>query len=531
MTIYDASEFGAIDATAYADGKPSDTWLRRKIENNIAFLTINEPPVTVLRKGGTSTDLEEGTEYHGDRAIASWATTVFICQPVWVTPATSHIKMSLCIRTMPGYVKTGYQGPSEVFIGAIVKQSDGKEVGSLPATSFDDDRPYGKIELTTYTIPVSPTGTGYVFVMMTMRSRVDDFAQEEAQKAQDTFSRILAAGVSQLNFDGAPGKYDPDLSPTPATAYPFDHCMIENSQTDSYGDVLAFEKLSEEEGKNLFTFLDTVEEPGLNALMQFLGIRSLSYMQMRSYTVEVVNRYTLRSVELLPKVPEKGMANLRQAQSTRLLRGRPRLIAGGPEGYRPPFRYAIQGGHPQVWSSAFSGPGASPQPVMTLLKTAGIEPLSDGKIQIVMLLSGCAHKGKGYGTVDWNISATVSNWVETETATLVAPIGTVGTRDSWTQERMATSWIPAIQRAAQSRNREFYAVRDGQFLLDEFSDLTQVIIEVNVPKSGVNVGYAIVVTAQCAGNIVDVSVGVDPIDFQHLTLVGHAVYLMPREAP
>jgi hypothetical protein len=75
----------------------------------------------------------------------------------------------------------------------------------------------------------------------------------------------------------------------------------------------------------------------------------------------------------------------------------------------------------------------------------------------------------------------------------------------------------------------YYAVRDGQFLPHEFSDFTPVILEVDVPASGSNIGYDIEVTAQCDGNVIDLSLTEDPLRFQHLTLVGYAVYLVPNE--
>jgi hypothetical protein len=214
------------------------------------------------------------------------------------------------------------------------------------------------------------------------------------------------------------------------------------------------------------------------------------------------------------------------------------MIAGGPEGYMPAFRKAIQGRHPQIWASAFGGDSAFAQPVTTILRAGAAEPFSDGKIQIMMLLHGCAHNAIGRGTVDWELVATARNWVGTPiTSTTVYPVATVGTQAAWTTldaGGLGTSWIPSIQRAASGvLNRLlssfYYAVRDGQFLPHEFSDFTPVIIEIDVPASGSNIGYDIEVTAQCDGNVIDLSLTEDPLRFQHLTLVGYAVYLVPNE--
>jgi len=534
MTIYDGSEFGAIDATAYSDGKPSDTWLRRKIENNIAFLTINEPPVTVLRKGGGSTPLDEEPSYFVDRAIASWATTVFICQPVWVGPTTTHIRMRLCIRSSKAY-HTGTV--SAVFIGASVRQNDGKIIGLLSAASFDDTRSYEQIGLTTYMIPVAPTGSGFVTVLMTMQSRLDD--TNPSQKTQTTFASLGGGSVMNFNFSGSAGKYFPALSPSSLTLYPFDHGVVGNLDTDQHGDILAFDEVSADEGTNLYRLIVAGRpEPGIGGGMDALGVQPLSFLQMRSYTVEVVHRYNLREAELASGVPDRGIDNLRHAQSTRLLRGRPRLIAGGPEGYMPAFRDAIQGRHPQIWASAFGGPASSAQPITTILRAGAAEPFSGGKIQIMMLLHGCAHNAIGRGTVDWELVATARNWVGTPiTSTTVYPIATVGTQGAWTQTNaggLGTSWIPSIQRAASGLlssilSTFYYAVRDGQFLPQEFTDLTPVVIELSAPASGSSIGYDIEVTAECSGNVIDLSLTADPFKFQHLTLVGYAIYLVPNE--
>lgn len=535
MTIYDGTSFGAIDDTAYADGRPSDEWLRRKIENNVTFLTITEPPVTVLRKGGDLSPLDASAFYYGDRAIASFQRTIFICQPIWVTPNLTEVRMHLAIRSKDAFSSTS---TSAVKIDAFVEMCESRRrIGSIGASTFDDDRDYDDIGLTTYAIPVAPTGEGWAVVCMCVQSTLDD-GQTSTKSAADHGAAVASDGLIQLTFTGGSALYVPATNPTPATSYPFDHGVVENDLTQDVSDILAFWDLGEVAGSNqgVKLLVPKKSTPGIGGAMTDLGVLPLSYLQMRSYTVELVNRYNLRDAELVYGVPERGLDNLRHAQSVRSLRGRRRLVAGGPQGYLPDWRPTIQGRHHQIWRSAYGGPSGPSQPITTLLKVGAPEPLSDGTVVIVLLVAGAVHNGTGRGTCQWKFDTTIDNWVSTKTATTTRDIATIGTQTAWaligpSDTELGGSWLHNIMRGtfiADGATRA-YAVRDGQMTPSDLGTLSTVTIEVDVPASGASVGYDIEVTAQCVGNIDGLATGRDPLASQHLALVGYAVYLQPNE--
>ena len=532
MSIYDGTAFGAIDEQAYEDGRPSDEWLRRKIENNVAHLTITEPPVTVMRRGG-DVQSDAAGPFYGDRAIAGVTRSVFLAVPVWVTATTKEVKLHLSMTTRLAIARIDPADEKDsVLIGGGVRTDSGRVLGVLAETVIRRVGTYDANGLTTFTIPVRSQSAQWAIVYLTMQSQLENFASTTKSQVANAFG--TGSSEVRLNFTGTPPLYDPAVQPSSVALSFFDHCVLEDDGGNQ-SDVLAFDS----DALNTLVRMVPVSKitPGIGATMDFMGIQPLSFMQLRSYTIEVVNRYNLRESELLSGLPERGIDSLRHGQSARSIRSKPRMVAAGPTGWMPglPIRQETQGRHPQVWESALGvAVGNFGAPPHTLIKTGATESLSDGTVRIVMLVHACVHSGYGVGTVDWEFVATVGNWVGADTTlTQTWTVGAIGTIDAWNaigRQGAQGKWIPSIQRAARNvSSNEYYACRDGQFLESEFGDLTLVVLDVAMPLTGGSAGLTVEVTAECLGDTQDIAVGDNPDSGQHLTCVAWSVYIVPEE--
>lgn len=532
MTIYDGSEFGAIDQQAYEDGRPSDEWLRRKMENNVAHLTITEPPVTVMRRG-SDVQSDAAGPYYADRAIASAARSVFLAVPVWVTATTKEVKLHLNFVTRASFPRFDpADNLNSVQIGGGVRTPEGRVIGVLADTTHTKTGTYDVEGLTTFTVPLRSQSAQWAIVYLTIQSRYDDANPSEKSQLSSAFG--TGSSEVQINLAGTPPLYDPAAQPISLTSKFLDRCVLVEENSTAYADVLAFAGTL---ASNLFTLTPASRvTPGVGSDMTFMGIQPLTFMQLRSYTIEVVNNYNLRESELLSGLPERGLDSLRHGQSARSIRSKPRMVAAGPTGWMPglPIRQAIQGRHPQIWESALGvAVGNFGAPPHTLVRTGATESLSDGTVRIVMLVHACVHGGYGVGTVDWRFVATVGNWIGADTTlTQTWTVGAMGTLPvasgpSPGQQGIQGKWIPNIQRAA--RFGEAYACRDGQFLESEFGDLTLVVMDVAMPATGGSAGLTVNVTAECLGNTQDIAVGDSPQSGQHLTCVAWSVYIVPEE--
>jgi hypothetical protein len=522
MTIYDGTAFGAIDATAYIDGKPSDQWLRKKIENNVAFLYVDSPPVTVFRLGGPTLSNAAGP-YHEDRGIASVEKSIFLAIPVYVDESTTEITIKINAITPIGPVQ----------IGGEVSTLSGTIIGTLPAAELDADLDFDE-SYHTYTIPVRPRASGYVLAYLTIQSGTEPVLGNKYVASGTVNAKIGAAKLVTVALSGSSYVFDPTASPnsTGPASIALDVAALYNAESEGRTDILAFS----DQGGSLYNLV-TPQSAGIGfgGSMTNMGPSRLTFMQLRSYQIQVTRRYDLREQDLIFGVPERGIDNLRHANLVRQLRSRPRLIAAGPSGNRGPWRHSIQGDQASIWEHAFGGVSSSPQPVTPLIRTGAIEPLSDGEVEIVMLLKGACHNAMGEGTVDWELVLAVDNFLDSESITQTFPVKTTGTQGLWFIRSSAfdvVGWVPQIQKAigGDAFIGEFFTCREGQMLTQDLGQLSLVKMRVPMPSTGASVGLDISVTAECTGNFEDLALEADPFRYQHLTCVAWAVYLYPEES-
>ena len=536
MTIYDGTAFGAIDQTAYIDGKPSDQWLRKKIENNVAFLYVDSPPVTVFRLGGTTLS-NASNPYYLDRGICSVNRSIFLAVPVYVDEAVTEITITINAITP---FAVGASSPPNFFksvsIGGQVIDLSGAIIGTLPAAELSTDDDFSD-SFHTYTIPVRPRASGYVLAYLTIQSNTQPTEGTKYIASQATNAQIRASKLVTLNLQvsGFPYVWDPASAPNwdPAGIIALDVAGLYNDQMGAVTDILAFAEGGAAELYNLIVPQDV--NVGLASTITSLGPTRLSFMQLRSYEVQVTRRYDLREQDLVFGVPERGIDNLRQANLVRQLRSRPRMIAAGPSGNRGPWRYALQGEQASIWEHAFAGVESSPQPVTPLIRTGALEPLSDGDVEIVMLIRGAAHDQFGEGTVDWEFVFGVDNYLDSETITQTFPIKTTGTQNVLVSQAGASfemrGWVPQLQLAMANNDfGEFFACREGQMVPDDLAMMSLVKMRVPMPSTGASVGLDIGVTVECKGGWEDLTLRGDMYKGQHLTCVAWAVYLYPEES-
>jgi hypothetical protein len=532
MTIYDGTAFGAIDATAYVDGKPSDQWLRKKIENNVAFLYVDSPPVTVYRWGGGGGE----NPNVGYRAIASLKRSIFLAVPVYVDETVTEITIRINVITPVGAVQ----------IGGTVQDLAGQIIGTLPAASLNTHISVLPEEIDfngsyyDYTIPVRPRSSGYVLAYLTMQSRTSIAADKYAASSA-TFSQVRSPVLIGINLSAFSYDYDPYDTPDPYVTNPIalDAATLYNAEIDSSADVLAFATA----GGSIYIFLvDEAIGVGLGGSMTDMGPQRISYMQMRSYQVSVKRRYDLREQDLIFGVTERGIDNLRHANLVRQLRSRPRMIAAGPSGNRGPWiDPLIQGVQPSIWEHAIGYDVGGAPVISPFIQTGALEPLSDGEVEIVMLIRGANHTATGEGTQDWRFVFTVDNHLDTETITQTFAIKTTGTGHAWarTANFRNTGWVSHLQRAISAFDlglASYFPCREGQMLppgqgsTGDLGQMSLVKMRVPMPSTGASIGLDISVTAEPTGPTEDLAIGQSATKYAHISCVAWAVYLYPEEA-
>jgi hypothetical protein len=530
MSVYDGDDFGAIDATAYADGKPSCQWLRKKIENNIAFLFETSPPVTVYRLGGPVESDAEGP-YFEDTAICSIRQSVFFAVPVYVDMNTAEIVLAANIITPT----------AEVYISGKVMEFSGRIIGSTEEFNVEAPSVFYAMEgigdvksYKEFRVPINPNSTGYVLAFLTIRSKQRLTSEGYYVPitgnlgAPDDYT--IDAELDDGNYD-----FDPEAAPDPDTDNPialdvsvYVSALGTGNNRNQKTDILGF--VNKGDGEYL-TSLDRSIFPRGGELtadyLLFSGPSRISYAQARSCTVQVIRKYNLRDAELRFGLVERGLDNLRQANSTLNIRRDRRMIAAGPSGRRPP---SAKAGRIWRWEHVFSGAASSTQPANVLIRTHGAEPLEGGYIEMVMVVAVSAHRASGIGQCDYEFDLKLDSLAGTETSSrkTTSRLSAIGTQQP--QEDMP-GWVHRLQAFifwnSTSESSEPYACREGQMVDWDFGQLNLVKIKCPVPETGN--GYGIEVTAKFAGEVEGLSE--DDIDAEigyHLTCVSWAAYLVPE---
>lgn len=517
MTIYDGSEFGALQDAAYVDGEPYDTWLLRKIENNIAHLYVSDPAVTVSRRGGSDLSNASG-DFYKDRAICSQGETVFLAVPVWLDVSVNQISFQILART--GYT-TGVSVAAYVVDGAM------RMVGSLPAQNISDDGNY-TVAIWDFDVPVAPAAEGWGIAYLTVRSTIlDGTAAQKVVSGVTTF--MDDPQIFRADFGGT-YEYDPDTSPNPtpsAKQTVLDHCVLTNENTGASVNVFAIEVLSGSEHRLV---LDEEIAPGLGGDLTVLGVVPMSYMQLRSWTIKVHRRYEIRTSELLAERPTRGLDASRQAEGIRRVRTRKRMIAAGPQGYYPPDRSTTQGKHPRIFPTAFSrDPGV--QIVYTLFNEAVRCPYPDGTIEFVGLFYADCANANGDGTSDWDIELTDGTVTASGTYTIKSHgsvTETIGNRNGSTWLGLTARTMGNLSNGQNLGLADPYPVREGQFPRNEITSLTRV--SVRLPVTSAPDVIRLNLTAQFEGTSENLAVRSTSRNYHKLLLVGYAIYFIP-DAP
>jgi len=516
---FDGTKFGAIDSAAYQDGRPMDEVLRRKIEGNRAHLQALTPPVVVMRRGGDAAPDDTGA-FYGDRAICSFAKTVFLVVPVWIEPTTTAVKIGLALRTA---------GNGEVYVGARVVWAGNtrRVLGTLDEFSIEDDNPFSVTGITELTIPVRASGdAGYALAYCTIRSTLQD---EVPTKVADSVSNFMQGGVSLFRWPAFNPAYVPATSPSTADVLALDHAALVDEQNNGRSDILAFYVVND-----FVTLVQAKLTVGTLPLHTVIGTQPMSYMQLRSYYVQTAHDVQLMTAELAAGLPEGAEESMRQAQQLQAIRNRPRLLAAGPEGWRPELatseRQNTQGRHYQVWRyTRGSTPG-------DIVRAFVPDYAADGRIEVVMVLAAHWHEGQldeDIGTVNWDLELVVDSFVDTETTEITQPIACLGTADAWQPQGVAGNrYLPAMMRAlnqdAEPFQPGFYVVKDGQFLEAELNDFSVVRISAPVPTlSGVGMTVRVAANVNPAPNIQGLGGGADRITKQMLTCVAWSVFWRP----
>jgi hypothetical protein len=500
-TIYDGIAFGALDSDTYDADEflGVDTWLRRKNENNIAWLYVADPPVTVCRRGGVvppGGGLSASPAYPADRAICSVRASIFVAVPVYIESTVTMVRISINAVTKLGGVLIG---------GAVVLNSSGRKIGTLPEARLDQSTEYADAGLVDYDIEVQSSEEGWALAYLTVRSDMrEDLGFEKSTSGSGAFS----PGGAFLNVEYTSYVYDPDVAPSPNIIDPvFDHAFVNNEYTGANVDVIAFDNLF---GSAYQLVTDLENGIGHNADMTFIGIGALSYMQMRSYTVQLFRRYEKRVAELFALVPDRGIDVLRQVQTTRLLRARRKILACGPTGYYPPDRPSIMGEHPRIYEYARSEVETAPWPAYDLVSTYCPDPYETGDIEVILYVRCCNRVADGEGTVDWVFDVTVDNFTNSETVTTTRSIATGGTGNIWSSASSPKAWIDnmitTVAANSFGTSIPYYTAKDGQILPTDLGKLTRVVVRVPMPAGGTGEGVTVRVEATYDANIQELTI-------------------------
>lgn len=527
MSNFDGSKFGGVDESAYQDGRPMDEALRRKIESNRSYIERLTPPVVVQRRGG---DIQPGDagDFPGDRAICSLDPTIFVQAIVWVDASTTQVVIGANLRS------DGTSG--EVYIGGRVVWAGqpNRILGTLDEVVFDDDLAFDETGITEFKIDVnSGSSEGYALAYLTVRSTLDTTVNPE--KVSNSSFNTHAGSTAQLYWSGFPVPYDPDTSPDPDHPLSLDHCVLVNDTYGGTSDLLAIG----DAGGGIVRALAPNFEVGTGVtLSSQFGVQRISYVQMRSWYAQTRHRADITGPELRAGIAESGIESMRQGQRIKAIADRPRLLAAGPQGWRPemftPDRSAFQGRHHNIWRYTFGR--ANPE---DLVRAFIPEYRDYGFIECLALLAGHWHEGQYQdepdgGTVDWDFELTVDGFVGSPgVETLTLPVTTHATQNTWNARLAPTDinrWLPLITRCHWEdvnggSTNGLYAIKEGQIRQDELRDLTAVRLRVPVP-AGVGIGHSVQLAAEVAAggpNIQGLSGGKNLVESQSLTCLAWSV--------
>jgi hypothetical protein len=157
--------------------------------------------------------------------------SIFVAVPVYIESTVTMVRISINAVTKLGGVFVG---------GAVVLNSSGRKIGTLPETRLDQSNEYADAGMVDYDIEVQSSEEGWALAYLTVRSDMREDLPIEKSTASGAQVKSPGGAFLYIQFSGS-YVYDPDTSPTTAPGDPvLDHAFVNNEYSGANVDLLAF---------------------------------------------------------------------------------------------------------------------------------------------------------------------------------------------------------------------------------------------------------------------------------------------------